>query len=112
MSLRVAAGTWAVISFLLYAAFAMELLDDARAERLFLALALATGSAWLAHRLWRQPSRTIAIVAGTCGAFLVLLAVYGVIRSGFDALAASLLLIMGAALGGWLPFQRRNSFDA
>ena len=100
------------MSFALYAAFLVELLDEARAERLFLSLALATGSAWLAYRLWRTPSRTIAIIAGTCGSFLVLLAVYGLMKNGFDSLAAALLLTVGAAVGGWLPYRRRNSFDS
>jgi hypothetical protein len=100
------------MSFALYAAFLIELLDEARAERLFLSLALATGSAWLAYRLWRTPSRTIAVVAGTCGSFLVLLAVYGLIQNGLDFLAPALLLTTAAALGGWLPYQRRNSFDS
>jgi hypothetical protein len=100
------------MSFALYAAFLIELLDEARAERLFLSLALATGSAWLAYRLWRKPSRTIAIIAGTCGSFLVLLAVYGLLKNGLDFLAPALLLMVAAAFGGWLPYQRRKSFDS
>jgi hypothetical protein len=105
MSRKVAIGIWCGIAFFLAAAAITELLDDARLNSVFLSASFAAISAWLAFRLWRRPSRTVAIIAACAGTFLALLVITTIFEGGFGRMVAGIAIVGLILAGGLLPLR-------
>lgn len=103
MSRKVAAWIWAVLAFLIAAVVVNELLDEARPGLMLFGTTMSAVSGWLAFRLWRGPSRTIAIIAACTGAFLGVF-LLGAFLDRSDALfPTGIVAVALVVAGGFLP---------
>jgi hypothetical protein len=105
MSRKVAIGIWSVLAFVLAAVVINELLGEARPDSMFLGASFSAISAWLAYRLWRRPSRTIAIIAACAGTFLALLVITTIFEGGFGRFVAGVAIVGLILAGGLLPLR-------
>jgi hypothetical protein len=103
MARKVAIGIWSVLAFVLVAVVLNELLRDARPGSLFMSASLAAVSAWLAFRLWRRPSRTVAIIAACTGVAIVVIVIGSILQGSFDPFPMGVITIALFLAGGFLP---------
>jgi hypothetical protein len=105
MARKVAIGIWAVLAFILVAVVLDELLGEADVSDLVLGASLATICAWLALRLWRRPSRTVAIIAACTGVAVAILVLAVILEGKLGLFPGGLTVLSVLLAGSFLPLR-------
>ena len=83
--------------------FAGEL-QEARPAVLFMAAVLGISAGWIGYRLWRNPSRVIAVMSACLGGFFLFLVVAAVLQGAVGNAPWGILIpAVLAALAALLP---------
>ena len=111
MGVKVAAGIWLLFALAMAVGLVNEL-SDPRPNILLMSVVLLIVTGWLAYRLLRRPTRTIAIIGGCVAAFFALFLTMAILQGSLTPFPQGAGVIGLAVLAGVLPLQLvRTEFE-